>query len=115
MNQLVMSTTGTQLDRTRITFQLDAEVLGAETARRKASAWLLMNVGNLLAAENPELVIREDGELWWRFDVLLTSTQRGRIGTIGRIHFDAQTGEPLGDRDVIEELWENARTLYHQS
>jgi hypothetical protein len=70
---------------------IEAEVLTAEKARRKANVWLLMNVGNLLGAENPELIF-SDSHLLWRVDVILTSPTRGKIGQVGRLWLDAVTG-----------------------
>jgi hypothetical protein len=45
------------------------EVLDSEVARHKANVWLLETVGNLLGAENAELIM--DGPLRWRYDVIL--------------------------------------------
>ncbi len=46
-------------DRLQVSVHIQAEVLSAEAARREANYWLLENVGNLLRADNPELVLRD--------------------------------------------------------
>ena len=55
----------------------------AEVARRHANRWLLENVGNLLRAEFPELVVSD--RLTWRVEVALTSPAKGRVGWVGRL------------------------------
>lgn len=85
-----------QSTKMQVSVHIDTEVLDPEVARRKANVWLLMNVGNLLRADYPELIL-EDEQLLWRYDVLLTRIDYGIVGTIGRIHVQAISG------DVIEE------------
>ena len=89
---------------------IEAEVLTAEKARRKANVWLLMNVGNLLGAENPELIF-SDSHLLWRVDVILTSPTRGRIGQVGRLWLDAVTGNIVSSDTIADELLVKADAL----
>jgi hypothetical protein len=91
-------------DRLQISVHVQAEVLSAEVARRRANVWLLENIGNLLRAEAPELVLGD--RLVWRVDVMLTSPSRGRAGVIGRLEIDATSGEILA-----EELLPRAQAL----
>jgi hypothetical protein len=93
----------------RIAVHIDTEVLHPEVARRKANVWLLMYVGNLLGAENPELTLK--GQLWWRMDVVLTSPKRGHIGTVGKLYVDALSGEVEASETLSEELQNNADAL----
>ena len=72
--------------------------MSPSVARRKANVWLLETIGNLLGAENPELVLGE--QLTWRCDVILGTPDIGLAGTghrysIGRIEVDALTGDIL--------------------
>jgi hypothetical protein len=88
---------------------VQAEVLSAEAARREANFWLLKNVGNLLRADNLELVLGD--QLIWRSDIVLTSPTRGRIGVVGRLEIDAVTGKVLVDKTLVEELIPHAHVL----
>lgn len=110
MNQIIMSIPSTEkAERVQISVHIQAEVLSAEVARRRANVWLLENIGNLLRAESPELVLGE--RLVWRVDVTLTSPSRGRVGVIGRLEIDATTGEILADESLAEELLPRAQAL----
>jgi hypothetical protein len=60
---------------------VQAEVIAAEAAHRRANVWLLEHAGNLLRAESPELVLGEP--LTWRVDVMLTSPRRGTVDWVG--------------------------------
>ena len=107
---IVMSVPQTEkTDRLQVSVHIQAEVISDETARREANYWLLENVGNLLRADNPELVLRD--RLVWRVDVALTSPTRGQVGIVGRIEIDAITGEVLADETLAEELTPRAHAL----
>lgn len=94
-------------ERLRIAIHVQAEIISEKEAIKKASSWLLMNVGNLLRADNPELILGEP--LMWRLDVWLStpalSPPRENIsGRIGQICVDASTGEVFITDSLINEL-----------
>jgi hypothetical protein len=93
----------------QVNIHIQAEVLSAEAVQRRANVWLLENVGNLLRAESPELVLGE--KLVWRLDVALTSPTRGWIGSVGRLKVDATTGEILADETLAQEFIPRAHAL----
>jgi len=95
--------------RLQISVHIQAEVLSAEVARRWANAWLLKNVGNLLRAESPELVLGD--QLTWRVGVVLTSPTRGRVGRVGWLEIDATTGDVAADDALAQEIITRARAL----
>lgn len=100
--------------RVQVMVNVQAEVLDAEVARRKANVWLLENVGNLLGAEKPELILGE--RLLWRYDVILGYPNLeqpgiGEIYRVGQIVLDAITGEVQDANKLIEELQRNAATV----
>lgn len=64
----------------------------ARTARRKVSAWLVREVGNLLMGDAPQYVPGERPV--WRVPVLVTS---GRRGHAAFVDVDAQSGDLLVD------------------
>lgn len=79
---------------------VEARVISADTAVRKASAFLAMNVGHLLRAENPELVF-DESRLRWRLDVVLTSPSSHVVEMIDTIFVSATDGEILNSKDVV--------------
>ena len=108
--QIVLPVSPTEeAPRLQVSVHVQAEVLSAEVVRRRANVWLLENVGNLLRAEAPELVLGQ--KLIWRVDVVLTSPTRGWIGRIGRLEMDANTGEVLADETLIQEMLPRAFAL----
>ena len=110
MNQMVIPVSPTSdALRMQVRVYVQAEVLSAEAVRRRANVWLLENVGNLLRAESPELVLGE--QLTWRVDVVLTSPTRGHIGRVGRLEIDATAGAVLADKSTIQEILTHARAL----
>jgi len=110
MTPIIMAVPSTEnTERLQISVHVQAEVLAAEAARRRANVWLLEHIGNLLRAESPELVLGD--RLVWRVEVTLTSPSRGRVGVLGRLELDAITGEVLADESLAEELLPRARTL----
>ena len=110
MTPIVMPVSPTEkADRLQVSVHIHAEVLSANATRREANTWLLENVGNLLRADNPELVLGE--QLVWRIDIVLTSPTRGQVGVVGRIELDAITGEALADETLAEELTPRAHAL----
>ncbi len=65
------------------------EPLEAEAARVAADVFLIMEVGDLLAAQNPRLTAHGR----WEMDVTLSNTVRGDLGKVGTISVDAGTGK----------------------
>lgn len=95
--------------RLQVTVHIQAEVLSAEAARRRANCWLLENIGNLLRAEMPELMAGD--QLTWRVNVALTSPVQGRLGKVGHLFLDAATGQVLIDETSIQEILAHAAAL----
>ena len=93
--------------RVQVMVNIQAEVLDAESARRKANVWLLDRVGNLLGATTPELVLGE--RLFWRYDLILGTPNLEQPGTgnlqrVGQILLDAVTGEVQNSDLLMETL-----------
>lgn len=100
--------------RVRVVINVQADVLDAEIAQRKANVWLLDHVGNLLSASTPELVIGE--RLMWRYDVILgipnlEQPGSGAMYKVGQIMLDAETGEIKNASEVAQELQQSAEAL----
>jgi len=97
----------------KVSVHIDTEVLDPEAARRKANAWLLLYAGHLLRADKPELLL-EEGELLWRYAIVLTSPHGGDVGRIGQIQVRAKTGEIVATEALRDQLLVNARILLAQ-
>lgn len=109
---------GTQLDtltlprsgRLQVDIRLSAEInVTAPIARRKVNAFLATHVGNLLLADEPSLTVGE--RIVWRVPVDLTCPPEGRLGRVGEIDVDVETGELLLDEVQIEAIKRHARRL----
>jgi hypothetical protein len=88
---------------------VQTEMISAEAARKQANVWLLENVGNLLRAESPELVLMDKPV--WRVAVSLTSPNLGSVGCVGNLELDAVSGEVLDSERVMAELHTNTYSL----
>lgn len=98
----------------QVMINVQAEVLNPEIARRKANVWLLENVGNVLHAENPELVLGD--HLYWRFEVFLSLVNLSQPGTgerrrLGQMMIDAVNGQVQSPAQLTEYLQTNAEVV----
>ena len=81
----------------------------AAMARRKANVFMATHIGNLLLAGEPVLALTE--RIVWRVPIDLTAPKVGRIGHVGDIDVDVETGEVLLDEPQIIVIQENAQRL----
>ncbi len=81
----------------------------AKTARRRATAWLVSEVGNMLVGGAPQLVIGRQSV--WRVPVILTSSIAGTVGQVGAVDVDAESGEALVGEELREQILDNVRHL----
>ena len=96
-----------------VNINIQTEVMDADVVRRKTNVWLLTHAGNLLGAENPELILGEP--IQWRFDIRLSLPDANLSNPlitdiIGKIHCNAQTGEPLIPESDIETFVKELQT-----
>jgi hypothetical protein len=80
-------------------------------ARRKVNALLLDHVGTGVYADDPEMTIR-DGQLLWRVPVILALPALGRLGQVGKVEVDVQTGEVMADDATWQEMRDHAEQLF---
>lgn len=93
-----------------INIRVSGQILvGSLAARQKVNRFVVSQIGNLLCAGEPELVI--DQMFHWRVPVLLTIPGNGEVGKVGEINVDAQTGEINADDLIIKGIQKNARSL----
>jgi hypothetical protein len=76
--------------------------IDAKTARRRATAWLVSEVGNMLIGGTPQLVISQ--QTVWRVPVILTSSSVGTVGQVGVLDVDATSGEALVSQELRKQI-----------
>ena len=81
-----------------------------EIARRRVSVFVGNQIADLLHGETPDLVLRESGA-YWRVPVVLSSCSLGRIGRIGTIDVNVETGELMITDQMMRELELHAQRL----
>jgi hypothetical protein len=79
-------------------------------ARQKVNRLVATTVGTGLGGGKPALVA-EDGRLRWRVPVYLALPGKGRLGQVGQIDVDAQTGETLADDELLDAIGDHAERL----
>ena len=82
----------------------------AEEARRKVSIFAGNTIADLLSGETPEMVWRNE-RAFWRVPVVLSSRLAGRIGVVGTIEVDVETGEMQITEQLTAAIEENAQRL----
>jgi hypothetical protein len=99
------------------TAQLDIHVHVSATlnitpfvARQKVGGLVLSKVGTGVAADEPSFIVTGE-RVVWRVPLFLALPGLGRLGEVGEIDVDAQTGEVLADRSTLERIIENARRI----
>ena len=81
----------------------------AKTAQRKATTWLVSEVGNMLISGMPQLVISKNAV--WRVPVLLTSSRSGILGQVGSVDVDAESGELMTSNELRVQILSNVQNL----
>ena len=82
----------------------------AYTAKRKANVFVLNRLGTGLFGDEPKLIVT-DKLICWRVPIFASTASQGRLGQVGQIDVDAQTGEVLADENVLKEIGDNADRL----
>jgi hypothetical protein len=80
----------------------------AEEARRKVAVFAGNKIADLLSGEPPGLVWQHE-KAYWRVPVVLHSRSLGRIGAVGTIDVDVETGELQITDQIVEEIEQNAQ------
>jgi hypothetical protein len=89
----------------QVSIHIESELnLSALVARRKVTGYLIDHVSDHLSGDMPALVVNDQGRLLWRVPVVLYLTSRGRVGKVGEIDVDPQTGQLLVTQLLLKEL-----------
>lgn len=83
--------------------------VGAAMARRRVNAFLATHVGNLLLADEPVMVLTD--RIVWRVPVDLTVPSTGRMGRVGEVDVDIESGELLINDGQLEGMLYRANDL----
>lgn len=95
----------------RLDLHLAADIrVSAETARKAVSAFAGREIADLLHGDRPNLVWQETG-VYWRVPVVLSSRSFGRVGVVGAVDVDVETGELTLNDELILSLSDNAQRL----
>jgi hypothetical protein len=109
MEHLNLTLTGAGLEEMRelnIQISLVATLsVDAKTARRRVTAWLVSEVGNMLIGGSPRLVIGQRAV--WQVPVILTSSNTGTVGQVETVDVDAESGEMLVSDELRERILNN--------
>jgi hypothetical protein len=81
----------------------------AEEARRQANRWLHDNVTMLIGAERPTLVVGE--QVVWRVPAVFRAPDLGRVGVVGIIEVEVNSGVMTLPSDLGPELERKAEEL----
>jgi len=79
-------------------------------ARHRVSLFVTHYIADLLHGETPNLVWREKG-VYWRVPIALSSPSKGRIGTVGTIDVDVETGELVITDIIVSKIEVEAQRL----
>lgn len=108
---IILKTKAGNQGQVQINIHVEAELnVSPLIARRKVTGYLIDQVSDHLGGEEPALVIDEERFLW-RVPVALYLTSRGKVGQVGEIDVDAQSGQLLITQRLIEELKARAYNL----
>lgn len=84
--------------------------ISADIARRRVTRYVGDYIGDLLYAEKPTLVLQTKRAVW-RVPVVLATGKSGRLGQVGALDVDVETGELDTREHLIEGIKTNAHRL----
>jgi hypothetical protein len=77
-------------------------------ARRSVSQFVGNHIADLLYGDRPDLIIRAEGT-FWRVPVVLSSKSLGRIGVVGSLDVDVESGDLRITERIIAEIQHNSQ------
>jgi hypothetical protein len=81
----------------------------AEEVRRQVNRWLLNEVSYLISADPPTLVVGE--QVVWRVPAWVGFSHTGRLGVVGAVEVDVETGEMVDLAARQHEIEQNLERL----
>ena len=89
--------------------------ISAQKAKQKVTRFLLDEVNMFVHPDSPMLAIGEGNTFQWRFPLSYTLGKHGRLGQVGVIDVDAQSGRLLLDEQLLDEINLNVKRLAHSA
>lgn len=99
--------------RVDIRIQADLNV-SAFVARQKVTGYVVDNISDHMGGDEPSLIIEADRFLW-RVPIQLAVLPEGRLGQVGAIDVDAQSGQLQITSSLVENIRRNAQALVERS
>jgi hypothetical protein len=102
----------------KVTFKVEIKGelnITAFVAQQRVNHYLVMYVGNLLLAGEPDLLVGEGG-IQWDVPIIYSLPGHGNLGTVGHILVDAQNGDLKLDASTsVEEIDAHVTRFYQQA
>jgi len=93
-------------EKAKISFKIEVDSafnISAFVARQKANLYLLMHLGELVSAGQPELLM--DKHIYWRMPILYSLPSVGTLGTVGELLVQVDNGNiELKEPQSIKEI-----------
>lgn len=80
-------------------------------ARQLVGIHMGNTIGDLVAGDTPDELVITSSRAYWRVPVILFGGVRGRIGRVGHVDVDSETGDLQLTEALQSELEENALRL----
>lgn len=111
MTLMIETVTPPESGSFQVELHLVADIaISAEAARKSVSAFVGREIADLLHGDRPDLVWQEAG-VFWRVPVVLSSRSFGRIGVVGAVDVDVETGQLNLNDELLLTLSDNAQRL----
>ena len=104
-------------DRAIVDYRIEIRTelkITAEEARRRATRYLLANLGNQVSSGETVLIITP-GKVRWKCPVLYGVLGKGTLGQIGELVMDVETGDVIAEESspALKEMERRAEDLYN--
>jgi hypothetical protein len=112
---VAFQTKDTERGQVRVDIRIQANLnVSAFVARQKVTGYVLDHISDHMAGDEPTLVVEADRFLW-RVPIQLAVLPHGRLGQVGAIDVDAQSGQLQVNRLLVEDMRRNARALVERA
>lgn len=81
----------------------------AYSARQMVDEYVFRRISDMMYADEPTFILGK--KCYWHVPVILSLTSKGRIGQVGSIDVDIETGQMQITLKLLEEIKTNAKNL----
>lgn len=112
---VAFQTRDTDRGQVRVDIRIQADLnVSAYVARQKVTGYVVDQISDHMAGDEPTLVVEADRFLW-RVPVQLALLPHGRLGHVGTIDVDALSGQLQISSLLIEDIKRHAGALVDRS